>query len=722
MNFGFRNMGKSIIIAEKPSVGMEYAKVLGVTSNGKTNGYLENDKWIVTWTVGHLVTMSYPEKYDPALKEWKLDTLPFLPDQYKYEIIKETSKQFAIVKQLYNRPDIDSIYYAGDSGREGLYIQMLVRQFAGHAPQASEKVVWIDSQTEDEILRGISEAKDLSQYEAMKDSGYMRAIEDYAVGINFSRLLSVRYAIMLNSGSGQKKYKPISVGRVMTCVLGKTGPYYDFISQKGKPFAAYLKWNNDSKKLEFELTDMPWNKTDLKCPICGKSILERDGFYRCEDYIDADHGCKFRIGKIKGKAIPIKQIEKLIKENSTDVIKGFKKEDGGKFDAFLIWDRENERVRFRFPEFEDMITNYHCPICNGKILATSYGYRCENYKAQEKRRETDCSFVLGNIMGHTIKEKELQTILNGGVTEPVSLKNKDKKSFEARLYWDNTQKKIALKFDDNVPVDVAANCPICGNRLKKNKFGYFCSKYSKNPGGCSFYVGTIAGISLDDKQVIKLVTEGKTDLIDGFKPKEKGKRPFSAYLKWDNADKKLQFEFPNADEMKEVSNYNCPVCKVHKLLKSKYGYQCECGFRFGNKIAEREIPDDQIKKLFVVGETDFISGFYSSRTRRVFTAKLVLNGNKIDFVLPEKVLEESDIKCPKCSACMKKGNVFFECECGYKIPHLIAAKHLTDEEVRQLMRGKTGLIKGFKSKTGKRFDAVLIADENGTVKFDFQNK
>ena len=199
---------------------MEYAKVLGVTSNGKTNGYLENDKWIVTWTVGHLVTMSYPEKYDPALKEWKLDTLPFLPDQYKYEIIKETSKQFAIVKQLYNRPDIDSIYYAGDSGREGLYIQMLVRQFAGHAPQASEKVVWIDSQTEDEILRGISEAKDLSQYEAMKDSGYMRAIEDYAVGINFSRLLSVRYAIMLNSGSGQKKYKPISVGRVMTCVLG----------------------------------------------------------------------------------------------------------------------------------------------------------------------------------------------------------------------------------------------------------------------------------------------------------------------------------------------------------------------------------------------------------------------------------------------------------------------------------------------------------------------
>lgn len=212
-------MGKSIIIAEKPSVGREYAKALGVLGSD-TNGYIENDRWIVTWTVGHLITMSYPEKYDAALKEWKLETLPFLPSEYKYEPIKESYKQFTIVKKLYNRPDIDVIYYAGDSGREGLYIQMLVRQFAGHNPKAIEKVVWIDSQTEEEILRGVSEAKDISEYAAMTDAGYMRAIEDYATGINFSRLLSVKYAIMLNSGSGQKRHKPISVGRVMTCVLG----------------------------------------------------------------------------------------------------------------------------------------------------------------------------------------------------------------------------------------------------------------------------------------------------------------------------------------------------------------------------------------------------------------------------------------------------------------------------------------------------------------------
>ena len=213
-------MGKSVVICEKPSVAQEYVKALRVVSKEKNNGYIENDKWIITWTVGHLITMSYPEKYDKTMKEWSLETLPFLPESFKYETISAVSKQFNIVKKLYNRSDIDCIYYAGDSGREGLYIQMLVRQEAGHNPNAKEAVVWIDSPTEEEILRGISEAKDISYYEHMKNAGYMRAIEDYLVGINFSRLLSVKYAPMLNSGSGQKKHKPISIGRVMTCVLG----------------------------------------------------------------------------------------------------------------------------------------------------------------------------------------------------------------------------------------------------------------------------------------------------------------------------------------------------------------------------------------------------------------------------------------------------------------------------------------------------------------------
>lgn len=211
-------MGKSIIVTEKSSVADEFAKVLGVAE--KHTGYMENGQYIITWCRGHLVTMSYPEKYDLKLKKWSLDTLPFLPSDYKYEVIASAKEQFKVVKSLYNRNDITRIYYAGDAGREGLYIQMLVRQMAGRNKDAEEKVIWLDSQTEEEIKRGIREAKDLSEYELLSQAGYMRAIEDFAVGINFSRAISLKYANLLNSAADLKTYTPISVGRVMSCVLG----------------------------------------------------------------------------------------------------------------------------------------------------------------------------------------------------------------------------------------------------------------------------------------------------------------------------------------------------------------------------------------------------------------------------------------------------------------------------------------------------------------------
>ena len=207
---------KTIYITEKPSVAMTYSKVLGVHPKSKTDGYIEDDRYIITWCVGHLVAMSYPEKYDEELKKWELDTLPFLPEKYKYEIIPEVRKQFGIVKKLYNRPDVDHLVLAGDSGREGIYIQALVLQEAGLRKGIDVKVVWIDSQTEDEIKRGIREMKPYSEYRNLADSGYMRAIEDYALGINFSRALSLRYGGFVT----EDKSRPVAVGRVMSCVLG----------------------------------------------------------------------------------------------------------------------------------------------------------------------------------------------------------------------------------------------------------------------------------------------------------------------------------------------------------------------------------------------------------------------------------------------------------------------------------------------------------------------
>ncbi|MCI8562016.1 MAG: type IA DNA topoisomerase [Lachnospiraceae bacterium] len=212
-------MGKDLFIAEKPSVAKEFAKVLGVSGNAG-NGYLESRDSVVTWCVGHLVTMSYPDAYDPALKKWSLQTLPFLPEKFLYELIPDVKKQFQIVARLLNREDVTRIYVCTDSGREGEYIYRLVDQMANVPKTKEKRRVWIDSQTEEEIRRGIAQAKLLEEYDNLSDSAYLRAKEDYLMGINFSRVLSLKYgrAVMdyLNNG----KWTAISVGRVMTCVLG----------------------------------------------------------------------------------------------------------------------------------------------------------------------------------------------------------------------------------------------------------------------------------------------------------------------------------------------------------------------------------------------------------------------------------------------------------------------------------------------------------------------
>ena len=210
-------MGKSVYIAEKPSVAQEFAKALKLNTR-KKDGYLESDEVIVTWCVGHLVTMSYPEVYDEKYKRWSLETLPFMPKEFKYEVIPNVKKQFQIVSDVLNRQDVDTIYVCTDSGREGEYIYRLVEQMA-EVKGKKRKRVWIDSQTEEEILRGIREAKDLEEYDNLSASAYLRAKEDYLMGINFSRLLTLKYGNSISNYLGHK-YTVLSVGRVMTCVLG----------------------------------------------------------------------------------------------------------------------------------------------------------------------------------------------------------------------------------------------------------------------------------------------------------------------------------------------------------------------------------------------------------------------------------------------------------------------------------------------------------------------
>lgn len=276
-------MSKKLLITEKPSVAMEFAKALKINTNRK-NGYLESDEWIITWCVGHLVTMSYPDKYDEKLKFWRLDTLPFIPKEWKYEIIPNVQNQFNIVQSLMQREDIEEIYNAGDSGREGEYIQRLVLMMAKPNPNIKKKRVWIDSQTEEEILRGIREAKDQSEYDSLSDSAYLRAKEDYLIGINFSRLLSITQGRNLANKINEEKAS-ISVGRVMTCVLGmivsrereirnfvKT-KYYKIIGEFGDESSSFkAEWKVNEKSKVFE-SHLLYNETGFKDEKKAKDFI-----------------------------------------------------------------------------------------------------------------------------------------------------------------------------------------------------------------------------------------------------------------------------------------------------------------------------------------------------------------------------------------------------------------------------------------------------------------
>lgn len=297
-------MPKNLLITEKPSVAMEFAKVLKCGGNRK-DGYIESENWVITWCVGHLVTMSYPEKYDENLKFWRLDTLPFMPKEYKYEVIANVEKQYNTVKSLLLREDVGCIYVATDSGREGEYIYRLVEKQVGLEGK-QRKRVWIDSQTEEEIKRGIDQAKDLSEYDSLCNSAYLRAKEDYLIGINFSRLLSIIYGRRMAKDMGEEKIS-ISVGRVMTCVLGmvvqrereirnfvKT-PYYKIVGNFGEESSSF---------------NAEWKVTENSSMWESPKLYNESGF-RKED------GAKQFITSLKDKKAIVTEVKKSkTKENA----------------------------------------------------------------------------------------------------------------------------------------------------------------------------------------------------------------------------------------------------------------------------------------------------------------------------------------------------------------------------------------------------------------------
>ncbi len=348
-------MSKKLIITEKPSVAMEFAKALKITTNRK-NGYLESENWIITWCVGHLVTMSYPEKYDEKLKFWRLDTLPFIPEEWKYEIIPQVANQFNIVKELMQREDIEEIYNAGDSGREGEYIQRLVFMMAHPNPKAKMKRVWIDSQTQEEILRGIKEAKPMSEYDSLSDSAYLRAKEDYLIGINFSRLLSIIYGRKLAQSINEEKAS-ISVGRVMTCVLGmvvsREREIRNFVKTKYYKIVGIFGDEKENFKAE-------WKVNEKSKMFESPKLYNETGFKK-------ENEAKQFISELQGKKAIISELKKSKQKENAPLL----------FNLAEIQNECTKRFKIKPDETLDVIQNLYekklvtYPRTDARVLSTA---------------------------------------------------------------------------------------------------------------------------------------------------------------------------------------------------------------------------------------------------------------------------------------------------------------------------------------------------------------
>ena len=411
---------KKLLITEKPSVAMEFAKALKINATRK-NGYLESNEWIITWCVGHLVTMSYPEKYDEKLKFWRLETLPFIPKEWKYEIIPNVANQFNIIKELMHREDIEEIYNAGDSGREGEYIQRLVYMMAKPDPKIKMKRVWIDSQTEEEILRGIREAKDMSEYDSLSDSAYLRAKEDYLIGINFSRLLSIIYGKRLAQSLNEEKAS-ISVGRVMTCVLGmiverereirnfKKTKYYKIIGSFGEKDSYFkAEWKVTEKSLLFESNKL-YNESGfkkeeeakefIKCLAGKKAVItelkkskQKENAPLLFNLAEIQNECTKRFKIKPDETLEIIQnlyekklvtyprtdarvlssaIAKEIKKNLNGIAKGYKNEEVQKYISKMVEEKYSTNLLKTKYVNDSKITDHYA------IIPTGQGY--ENYE------------------------------------------------------------------------------------------------------------------------------------------------------------------------------------------------------------------------------------------------------------------------------------------------------------------------------------------------------
>lgn len=756
-------MGKALIITEKPSVAQEFAKILKVS--GRQNGYLENESYVITWCVGHLVEMVYPEEYDSKYKKWKLEDLPFLPKDYKYGVIKSVSGQYDVVHKMLHREDIDTVYWAGDAGKEGQTIEENIRNFGGVREGMQELRVWIDSQTEEEILRGIKEAKPMREYANLGKSGIMRTIEDYAMGINFSRAMSVKYGNLLNDAAGTKSYTAIAVGRVMTCVLGmvviKEREIRNFIET---PFYRIVGKFTDAE-IEAE-----WKTTEESAYYASPLLYKENGFAKEED-------AKAFLESLAGKEARVSSVEKGISKKKAPLLFNLAELQAECAKRFKI--SPDETLQIAQDLYEKKLTTY--PRTDARVLSSAVAKEISKNVSRLKGYEPVSQFVNAIMQSGTYRgigrsaytddskiTDHYAIIPTGQLTELNSVNGLHRQVYDLivrrflSIFYPPAEYQT-VKFIAKIEKESF----FAGGKILKSP-GYLCvlgkeAAEEKDEDGGEKEEGTNAKTLL---AMIEKLSENDVVPVKGMDIKEGKTSPPKRYtsgsmvLAMENAGQLIEDEELRAQIKGSGIGTSATRAEIIKKLV-RVGYlnlnrksQVLTPTMLGEMIFETvsmTVPEllnpkmtaswekglDGITRGTVdMGEyraklEDFIrretlSMAQTDRKQELIKRIQPLTGRESRGAAARKKL---GIKCPFCDGEVETTPFGYGCSnyrtngCKFSIG-AIAGRDLTEEEVTKLLtEGKTEILNGFVSKSKKKFSAALIykKDENGvpSIQFDF---
>ena len=756
-------MGKALIITEKPSVAQEFAKILKVSS--RQNGYLENESYVITWCVGHLVEMVYPEEYDSKYKKWKLEDLPFLPKDYKYGVIKSVSGQYDVVHKMLHREDIDTVYWAGDAGKEGQTIEENIRNFGGVREGMQELRVWIDSQTEEEILRGIKEAKPMREYANLGKSGIMRTIEDYAMGINFSRAMSVKYGNLLNDAAGTKSYTAIAVGRVMTCVLGmvviREREIRNFIET---PFYRIVGKFTDAE-IEAE-----WKTTEESAYYASPLLYKENGFAKEED-------AKVFLESLAGKEARVSSVEKGISKKKAPLLFNLAELQAECAKRFKI--SPDETLQIAQDLYEKKLTTY--PRTDARVLSSAVAKEISKNVSRLKGYEPVSQFVNAIMQSGTYRSigrsaytddskitDHYAIIPTGQLTELNSVNGLHRQVYDLivrrflSIFYPPAEYQT-VKFIAKIEKESF----FAGGKILKSP-GYLCvlgkeAAEEKDEDGGEKEEGTNAKMLL---AMIEKLSENDVVPVKGMDIKEGKTSPPKRYtsgsmvLAMENAGQLIEDEELRAQIKGSGIGTSATRAEIIKKLV-RVGYlnlnrksQVLTPTMLGEMIFETvsmTVPEllnpkmtaswekglDGITRGTVdMGEyraklEDFIrretlSMAQTDRKQELIKRIQPLTGRESRGAAARKKL---GIKCPLCDGEVETTPFGYGCSnyrtngCKFSIG-TIAGRDLTEEEVTKLLtEGKTEILNGFVSKLKKKFSAALIykKDENGipSIQFDF---